>query len=123
VYVFLMRSGRGTPRDAQIPQSASLELINETVHPQVLPAAGGPRFLHGRRTDNVLNLGADAHLDNLGQRLRSGNTLEVERSGECGERREPARERCRRFGRRGARGHGFEGCRSTAAIRVADDKN
>jgi hypothetical protein len=115
-------SGGGTPRDVQIFQSASLELINETVHPQILPAAG-PRFLHGRRTGNVLDLGADARLDNLRHRFGIGNTLEAERPGECGERREPARERRRRFGRRGAGGHGFEACRSPAAIRVADDKN
>jgi len=50
--------------DIQILQSASLELINETVHPQVLPAAG-PHFLYGRRTGNVLDLGTDARLDNL----------------------------------------------------------
>jgi hypothetical protein len=118
----LVSSGRGTPRDVQILQSASLELINETVHPQVLPAAG-PRFLHGRRTGNVPDLGTDARLDDFRHCLGTGNTLEVERSGERGERREPARERRLRFGRRGARGHGFEACRSTAAIRVADDKN
>jgi hypothetical protein len=89
------------------------------VHPQVLPAAG-PRIPHGRRTGNVLDLGADARLDNLRHRLGIGNILEVERPGECGERREPARER---FGRSGAPGRGIEACRSTAAIRVADDKN
>ena len=92
------------------------------MHPQVLPAAG-PRFPHGRRTGNVLDLGMDARLDNLRQRLGIGNSLEVERPGDGGERREPARERRRRFGRRGARGHGFKACRSTAAICVADDEN
>ena len=92
------------------------------MHPQVLPAAG-PRFLYGRRTGNVLDLGADARLDNLRQRLGIGNTLEVERPGERGERREPARERRLRFRRRGTRGHGFVACRDTGAIRVADDKN
>jgi hypothetical protein len=68
-------------------------------------------------------LSADARLDNLRQRIGFGNILEVERPGECGERREPARKRCRRFGGRGTRGHGFEACHSTATIRVADDKN
>jgi hypothetical protein len=92
------------------------------VHPQVLPLAG-PRFLHGRRTGNVLDLGADARLDNLQHCIGMGNTLEIECPGECGERREPARERRRRCGGRSARGHGLEACRSTAAIRVADDKN
>lgn len=91
------------------------------MHPQILLA--GPRFLHGRRTGNVRDLGADARLDNLRHRFGIGNALEVERPGEGGERREPARERRRRFGRRAARGYGLEACRSTAAIRVADDKN
>jgi len=115
-------SGRGTPRDVHVSQSASLELINKTVHPQVLSAAC-PRFLHGRRIDNVLDLRAHARLDNLPHRIGIGDTVEVELPGECGERREPACERCRRFGRRSARGHGFEACHGTAAIRVADDKN
>ena len=120
--VDLISSGRRTPRDAQILQGAGLEFINETVHPQVLPASG-PRFLHGRRLNNVLDLSADARLDNLRQRLGTGNILEVERPGDCGERREPAREGRRRFGRRGARSHGFEACLSTAAIRVTNDQN
>ena len=92
------------------------------MHPQVLPAAA-PRILHGGCTDNVLDLGTDARLDDLRQRLRFGDTLEVERPSEGDERCEPAPERCRRFGRRGARGQGFEACRGTAAPRVADDKN
>lgn len=115
-------SGGGTLRDVQIPQSASLEIINETVHPQILSAAS-PRIPHGGRTDNVLDLGTDARLDDFRQRLRFGDTLEVERPSEGDERREPARERRRRFGRRGARGHGFEACCSTAAPRMANDKN
>jgi hypothetical protein len=43
---------------------------------------------------------ADARLDNLCQRLGIGNIHEVERPDDCGERRELARERRHRFGRR-----------------------
>ena len=51
---------------------------------------------------------ADASLNNLCQRLGIGNIHELERPGDCGERRELARERRHRFGRRGACGHGNE---------------
>jgi hypothetical protein len=115
-------SGKGTLRDVQVPQGARLELINEAVHPQVLLAAR-PRVLHGRSADHVLDLRAHARLDDLRQRLGLGNVLEVERPGECGERREPAREGRRRLGRRGARLHGVVACQGTAAVRVADDNN
>ena len=113
---------RGTLRDVQILQGASLELINETVHPQVLPAAG-PRILQWSRRGNVIDLGGDARLDNLPHRLVCGKILDVERPSECGERREPALEGRRQRGRLDAVYHGFEGRLSTPAIRVADDKN
>ena len=114
--------GRGTPRDAQVPQSARLELINDAVHPQVLPAAR-PRVLHGPSSSNVFDLRAHARLDDLRQSLGIGYILEVERPCERSERREPAREGRRRFGRGGICRHGFEARRGTAAIRVADDEN
>ena len=110
---------QGTPREVQILQSASLVLINEAVHPQVL--ATGPRFLHRRRMGNVLDLGAEALLRNYLQRLGIGNTLEVERPDECGEGRKPALKRRRRFGQN-VLAHGLEAMSNTAAIRVADDK-
>ncbi len=72
---------------------------------------------------HILDLNAHVRLDDFRHRFGIGNTLEVERPGECCKGREPARERRGRFGRRGARGHGFEACGSTGAIRVANNKN
>ena len=116
-------SGRGRPsRDVQVPQSARLELIHETVHPEVLPAFL-PRILHGRSIGDVRDLGAHARLDNLCQRVGGGDALEIERAGEGGERREPARERGRRFRRGRARGDRFVTRHGTAAVCVTDDEN
>jgi hypothetical protein len=60
-------------------------------------------------------------LDDLCQRLGIGNILKVERPGDCCERREPARERRRRFRRSGAAitatSHG------TVVSCVTDDEN
>jgi hypothetical protein len=66
---------------------------------------------------------ADSRLDDVCQHLGIGNILEVERPGDCGERRKPARERRCRFARRGACDHGNDTCRGTAAICVTDDEN
>ena len=91
--------GRGPPRDVQVPQSASLELINETVYPQVLPAIR-PRSLHRHRIDDILDLRAHARLNDLRQCFGLRDVLEVERAGERGKRRQPAG-KWRRRGRRG----------------------
>jgi len=58
--------GRGPPREIQVPQFASLELVHETVYPQVLPAIR-PRSLHGLRIDNIPDLRAHARLNDLRQ--------------------------------------------------------
>lgn len=121
-WALISSGGRGSPRDGQVPQSARLELINDPVHPQVLPAAC-PSVLHGPSSSNVLDLRAHARLDDLRQRLGIGYTLEIERPCERSEWREPAREGRRRFGLGGICRHGFEARRGTSAIRVADDEN
>ncbi len=114
--------GRGSPRDVQVPQFAGLELIDETVHPQVLPARR-PRRLHGLRIDDVLDLRADARFGDFRQRLRLRDVLEIERGGERGERRQPARERRRRGWRGRASRDRCEARGGAATVRVTDDEN
>lgn len=114
--------GRRPLRDVQVPQSATLELIHETVHPQVLPAIR-PRRLHRHRIDNILDLRAHARLNDLCQCFGLRDILEVERAGERGERRQPA-QKWRRRGRWGrvSRG-GFETRGSAATVGMTDDEN
>jgi hypothetical protein len=114
--------GRRPLRDAQVPQFASLELIHETVHPQVLPAIR-PRRLHRHRIDNIIDLRAHARLNDLRQCFRLRDVLEVERAGERGKRRQPAR-KWRRRGRWGGVSRGsFETSGSAATVGMTDDEN
>ena len=92
------------------------------MYPQVLPAIR-PRSLHRLRIDNILDLRAHARLNNLRQCFGRRDVLEVERAGERGKRRQPARKwRPREQGGRASRDR-LKARGSAATVSVTDDEN
>ena len=87
------QAGGSPSGDGQVPQSAHLELIHETVHPEVLPAI--PHGLHRRGIGDVRDLSTLARLDDLRQHVKCGDALEIECASE--RVRKPAHKKGCRF--------------------------